>query len=455
MGPTRSDPFNGHPPFSTPSQTPTSPNMKCNIKEGTFVNKKGPGNKEFLDFMIKCGCPPADANKMMEKGMTTKIEIAKIGEKTWRVIYTCKEIPTLNNIYVLDENKEGCFQNNAIGGTDKVTISCPDENTMKIITDNSKLGKSETHEVYTDNGITITTKHSSGATMTEHWDRECCEEGAYRYVGSENGEAFYEAMKKSGEDVKGLTFEDIQKDSAYMLKALGADTWQLTDHILGQTTTMTVPMNKEVDYTFPGYEKKMLWTRISPNKVKMITKNKDGSTWDIMRTQLASGDHLWECKDNKSGTECKMMYERFTCMDGVWKPVCIEGAEAFGKAMGAGDKLAKDSANDYDQNITVHTKAGGYWTVCSDSKVFPYNITYKLDEEFEWDMSGVPGMPEGMDLKVKCRETCVGKDKYVMVGKHPEGKVTKSVTEVTQNFMVKKDYLVGSNISSTIILMRC
>ena len=53
-----------------------------------------------------------------------------------------------------------------------------------------------------------------------------------------------------------------------------------------------------------------------------------------MRTQLASGDHLWECKDNKSGTECKMMYERFTCMDGVWKPVCIEGAEAFGKAMG-------------------------------------------------------------------------------------------------------------------------
>ena len=70
-------------------------------------------------------------------------------------------------------------------------------------------------------------------------------------------------------------------------------------------------------------------------------------------------------------------------------------------------------------------------------------------------MSGVPGMPEGMDLKVKCRETCVGKDKYVMVGKHPEGKVTKSVTEVTQNFMVKKDYLVGSNISSTIILMRC
>ena len=26
--------------------------MKCDIKEGTYVNKKG---KDFMDFMIKCG----------------------------------------------------------------------------------------------------------------------------------------------------------------------------------------------------------------------------------------------------------------------------------------------------------------------------------------------------------------------------------------------------------------
>ena len=35
-----------------------------------------------------------------------------------------------------------------------------------IISDHSKMGKSETHEAYSDKGITITTKHSSGATMT-------------------------------------------------------------------------------------------------------------------------------------------------------------------------------------------------------------------------------------------------------------------------------------------------
>ena len=68
-------------------------------------------------------------------------------------------------------------------------------------------------------------------------------------------------MKTSGEDMKGMTFEDFQKGSTYMLTDLGDDCWQLTENIMGQTVSMKVPMNKEVDYTFPGYEKKMLWTR--------------------------------------------------------------------------------------------------------------------------------------------------------------------------------------------------
>ena len=67
---------------------------------------------------------------------------------------------------------------------------------------------------------------------------------------------------------------------------------------------------------------------------------------------------------------------------------------------GAGDKLAKDSANDYDLKVAVKTKYGGYWTVSSDSKVFPYSVSYKLGEEFEWDMGGVPRMPEGVDPKL-------------------------------------------------------
>merc|ERR1719471_819491 len=145
---------------------------------------------------------------------------------------------------------------------------------------------------------------------------------------------------------------------------------------MGMTISVTLPMNKEVDYDFPGWERKVLCTRISPNKVKVIAKRPDGSTYDMTRNTLANGDHTWEMNDPKKGVSCKLFYEKFTCMDGTWKlfyekftcmdgtwkPVCIEGAEAFAKAMGAGNKLAKDSANDYDQKITVKTKAGGYWT---------------------------------------------------------------------------------------------
>ena len=51
--------------------------MKCNIKEGTFVNKKGPGNKEFLDFMIKCGRfnYELEMSKMFPKGIKYKITL--------------------------------------------------------------------------------------------------------------------------------------------------------------------------------------------------------------------------------------------------------------------------------------------------------------------------------------------------------------------------------------------
>ena len=86
----------------------------------------------------------------------------------------------LQQIYVLEEDKEQCFDDNVMGGTVKMSMTMPDENTMKIISDHSKMGKSETHEAYSDEGITITTKHSSGATMTENWDRVCCDEGGYR-----------------------------------------------------------------------------------------------------------------------------------------------------------------------------------------------------------------------------------------------------------------------------------
>merc|ERR1712117_797983 len=56
-----------------------------------------------------------------------------------------------------------------------------------------------------------------------------------------------------------------------------------------------------------------------------------GGTNEMTRTTCANGDHMWEMNDPKKGVGCKLFYEKFTCMDGTWKPVCIEGAEEFAK----------------------------------------------------------------------------------------------------------------------------
>ena len=63
-------------------------------------------------------------------------------------------------------------------------------------------------------------------------------------------------------------------------------------------------------------------------------------------------------------------------------------------------------------------------------------------------------MPVGMEFKMKCIETRVGKDAYVMIAKIASVTV-RSVTTCTPNFMVKKDYLLGTDISSTEIWTRC
>ena len=63
-------------------------------------------------------------------------------------------------------------------------------------------------------------------------------------------------------------------------------------------------------------------------------KKKDGSVQEWMRCQMANGNMVWHGSCPKTGKEVKIYYEKFTCLDGTWKPVCIEGAEEMAKAMG-------------------------------------------------------------------------------------------------------------------------
>ena len=59
-------------------------------------------------------------------------------------------------------------------------VTMPAANMVKICTESEKMGKTGVMEVFTDDGMTATTKGRGGATLTEHWARVCCEEGAYR-----------------------------------------------------------------------------------------------------------------------------------------------------------------------------------------------------------------------------------------------------------------------------------
>ena len=89
-----------------------------------------------------------------------------------------------------------------------------------------------------------------------------------RYVGNENGEAFMQATEDASK--LSFTFEDAMKGSSYMLKDLGEDCWQQTDNSMGMSISVTLPMNKEVDYNFPGWERKVLCTRYIHYEVHCI-----------------------------------------------------------------------------------------------------------------------------------------------------------------------------------------
>ena len=52
------------------------------------------------------------------------------------------------------------------------------------------------------------------------------------------------------------------------------------------------------------------YLRLAPNKVKMITKYKDGRTVEYIRTQLGDGNMIWKFKDGGSGLENEVYYEK-------------------------------------------------------------------------------------------------------------------------------------------------
>ena len=74
--------------------------------------------------------------------------------------------------------------------------------------------------------------------------------------------------------------------------------------------------------------------RISPNKLKCIMMQKDGRVEEWMRCQTADGNMVWHSRCTKTGKEVKIYYEKFTCLDGTWRPVSKEGGQKLTQYLG-------------------------------------------------------------------------------------------------------------------------
>ena len=91
------------------------------------------------------GVPHAEAEKLLESGMTTRVEIMRTGEssggaKRWRAIFTVGEHPHMNDVIDYEEGKESVVEDPAFGGTMRILTTEVNESTLKFDIDHSKGG---------------------------------------------------------------------------------------------------------------------------------------------------------------------------------------------------------------------------------------------------------------------------------------------------------------------------
>ena len=246
----------------------------------------------------------------------------------------------MNMVECYTEDEEKCIDSPLYGGKAKVKVTSPDENTLKICSESEKFGKVEVTEVFTEQGFTMTLKSSKGASMTENWTRWVCEEGSYRYVCNEGAEEYTKAQGHTQD------FSKMMCDHGFRLEHLGpGDVWMVSERFGGTCHSQKVEFDKEIDWSMPGWERKMLMTRLAPGKVKCIMRcPKTGQVEEWMRWISPCGKAVWCGEDKKTGKKCKIVYEKFTCPVGTWRPVAMYGVECMMKAGGEADRLKSNES---------------------------------------------------------------------------------------------------------------
>ena len=70
--------------------------------------------------------------------------------------------------------------------------------------------------------------------------------------------------------------------------------------------------------------------------------------------------------------------------------------------------MARQMAADFETKTCIKSKPGGYYQMKNDNKRMPYNVIFKMNEEFDMNLPGT-GKP------IKCIMAASGRDTYVMV----------------------------------------
>ena len=376
------------------------------------------------------------------EGSRWKISFHKVGGKQWRVTKICEDNPAANSVDVHEEDVEQCV-NSAVLGKAKVTLTRPNARTLKIRTEPEVLDAMEITHEFSDAGCQ-TTNDADGGAHFKHalWHREVDEEGYFRYVGEENASKMMEVML----GMPGADFGPMAEGAMQRWVSLGGDAWLFTEKLIGHTKVMKVRLDEEGTYDIPGYERKSFSTRLAPGKIKTILTNPEtGAVEEWIKEVDCRGNMTWHGYDPVTGTRCKHLYERYTCLDGSWRPVHAHDMDKFGVAFGMPASAAKAMAEETDYEIRLQTMPDGSINETSTSKVLPYTMNYTLGEEFEFK-------EPASGTVFNCITTASG-DTYTQVHRGG-GQTFKYVSKVSKNFLVMDFFLEGSDVKAKVIFMR-
>lgn len=213
----------------------------------------------------------------------------------------------------------------------------------------------------------------------------------------------------------------------------------MTTMCLGQTK-VSMPWKLDEECDFQGVTS--LTTRTGVGKFKAIQK-KGGH---VLEWTTCFGDcgYMATVTCHKTGKTAKLWMERYCEMSGCYKPICYAGVKEMGAAMGLPNEMIEKMLNDCTALVCIKSQ-GLFHHHTFKSAVMPFDVAFKLGEEFEFAYPFAPTEKEKC-LFVKKGNCLMGTSK----GKFD----TTTKFTFTENFMIQEVQLCGTPLCEKVIYSR-